>query len=243
MKPVIGISCCTKYVGEYAAHNHAASDTYVRATDQVVAAVPLLIPANGSSADIESLLAHIDGLMLTGSRSNVDPALYDGLPHPEDTPEDAARDVVTTALVRGAVASGMPVLGICRGLQEINVAFGGSLHQNVAEIPGRLDHSAPRHPDFAVRIGNRHEVTLSGETRVIAGDDRITVNSLHHQAIDRLGHGLVVEGMAADGTIEAIRVSGAAFAIGVQWHPEYDFLTNPVSHAIFRAFGNALRAR
>ncbi len=243
MKPVIGISCCTKYVGEYAAHNHAASDTYVRATDQVVAAVPLLIPANGSSADIESLLAHIDGLMLTGSRSNVDPALYDGLPHPEDTPEDAARDVVTTALVRGAVARGMPVLGICRGLQEINVAFGGSLHQNVAEIPGRADHSAPLHPDFAVRTGNRHDVTLSGEMRVIAGENRITVNSLHHQAIDRLGHGLVVEGVAADATIEAIRVGGAAFAIGVQWHPEYDFLTNPVSHAIFRAFGNALRPR
>ena len=241
MKPVIGISCCTKLFGEYAMPNHAASDTYVRATDQVVGAVPLLIPANGPGADIDSLIGRLDGLMLTGSRSNVDPTLYDGPAHPEDTPEDPARDAVTTALIRAAIARAVPVLGICRGLQEINVAFGGSLHQQVEQMPGRLDHSAPRHPDHAVRVGNRHEVTLSGEIRTIAGSDRIMVNSLHHQAIDRLGRGLVVEGVAADGTIEAIRVEGAAFALGVQWHPEYDFAANEVSRAIFRAFGDALK--
>ncbi len=243
VKPVIGISCCTKLVGEYAVANHAASDTYVRATDHVVGAVPLLIPPYGPSADVDSLLARLDGLMLTGSRSNVDPALYDGPPHPADTPEDPARDAVTTALIRGAVSRGVPVLGICRGLQEMNVAFGGSLHQRVAEMPDRLDHSAPRHPDFAVRVGNRHTVRLSGEARAIAGHDEITVNSLHHQAIDRLGSGLVVEGVATDGTIEAIRVEGAAFAIGVQWHPEYDFASNNISRAIFRAFGEALLRR
>ena len=243
MKPVIGISCCTKLFSEYAVPNHAASDTYVRATDQVVGAVPLLIPANGSAADIDALLSHVDGIMLTGSRSNVLPALYGGPPHPDDTPEDPDRDEVTTALVRGAVARGTPLLGICRGLQEMNVAFGGTLHQRVATLPNRLDHSAPLHPDFAVRVGNRHEVALTGAMRDIAGADRVTVNSLHHQAIDRVADGLVVEGTASDGTVEAIRVEGARFALGVQWHPEYDFPTNPFSRAIFAAFGQALRDR
>jgi putative glutamine amidotransferase len=243
VKPVIGISCCIKLVGEYAARNHAASDTYVNATDAVVGAVPLLIPANGRAADIDSLLSHLDGLMLTGSRSNVDPALYDGPAHPADTPEDRDRDAVTNALIRAAVERGIPLLGICRGLQEINVALGGSLHQRVEHLPGRLDHSSPVHPDFAVRIGNRHEVALSGEMARIAGDERIIVNSLHHQAIDRLGRTLVVEGRAVDGTVEAIRVEGAEFAIGVQWHPEYDYATNPVSRAIFERFGDAVRRR
>ena len=242
MKPVIGISCCNKLFGEYASPNHAASDTYVRATDQVVGAVPLLIPANGPAADIETILDRLDGLLLTGSRSNVDPALYDGPAHPADTPQDPRRDAVTTALIRAAVARGMPVLAVCRGLQEVNVAFGGSLLQCVEEMPGRLDHSAPRHPDFAVRAGNRHPVTLTGALRSIVGEEVITVNSLHHQAINRLGQGLVIEGTAPDGTVEAIRVEGARFAIGVQWHPEYDFGANPISRAIFEAFGQALRS-
>ena len=152
-----------------------------------------------------------------------------------------ARDAVTTALIRAAVARGVPLLGICRGLQEMNVAFGGSLHQRVEDMPGRLDHSAPRHPDHAVRIGNRHPVRLQGQIRAIVGCEQIIANSLHHQAIDRLGRGIVVEGVAAAETIEAIRVAGAPFAIGVQWHPEYDFASNEVSRAIFRAFGEAVR--
>ena len=243
IKPVIGISCCTKLFGEYAMPNHAASDTYIRATDQVVGAVPLLIPANGPAADIDTVLARLDGLMLTGSPSNVDPSLYDAPVHPENVKHDRARDAVTTALIRAAVAEGLPTLGICRGLQEMNVAFGGSLHQRVLDLPARLDHSSPKHPDFSVRVGNRHEVSLTGEIRAIAGEDRIIVNSLHHQAIDRLGDGLIIEGLAPDGTIEAIRVDAPGFALGVQWHPEYDFETNPISRAIFRAFGRALLAR
>ena len=241
-KPVIGISCCTKLFGEYATPNHSASDTYVKATDQVVGAVPLLIPANGAAADIGAVLARVDGLMLTGSPSNVDPTLYDAPAHPENVKQDTARDAVTTALIRAAVARRMPVLGICRGLQEMNVAFGGSLHQRVLDLPARLDHSAPRHPEFGIRVGNRHEVSLTGQIRAIAGEDRIIVNSLHHQAIDRLGNGVVIEGLAPDGTIEAIRVATSGFALGVQWHPEYDFDSNPISQAIFRAFGRALLA-
>ena len=243
MKPVIGISCCNKLFGEYASPNHAASDTYIRATDLVVGAVPLLIPANGPSADIEAILGRLDGLMLTGSRSNVDPARYGGPAAEDGEPDDPARDAVTTALIGSAIERDMPVLGICRGLQEMNVAFGGSLHQRVEMLPDRLDHSAPKHPDFAVRSGNRHDVTLSGAIRSIAGRERITVNSLHHQAIDRLGERLAIEGIAVDGTIEAIRIQGARFALGVQWHPEYDFASNAVSRAIFQAFGQALRDR
>jgi putative glutamine amidotransferase len=246
MKPLVGISCCTKLFGLFGMPNHAASDTYIRATDQVVGAVPVLVPANGEAADIVTLLARLDGLILTGSRSNVQPALYGGPLHPEGTPEDAKRDAVTLPLIRAAVAAGLPVLAICRGLQEMNVALGGSLHQRLQDLPNRIDHSTTLHPLPRVRIAKAHtvRVTPGGWLHRIAGAREIAVNSLHNQGIDRLGGNLVAEAFAPDGTIEAIRVASApGFAVGVQWHPEYDFATDRVSRAIFEAFGEAVRAR
>ena len=124
VKPLIGISCCTKQFGVFGMPNHAASDTYVRATDEVIGGVPVLLPANGPTADIETLLDRLDGIVLTGSRSNVQPTLYDGPPHAEGTPEDPARDGITMPLIRAAVARGVPLLAICRGFQELNVALG-----------------------------------------------------------------------------------------------------------------------
>lgn len=245
MKPLIGISCCTKLFGSYGMANHAASDTYVRAVDQVVGGAPVLLPANGDAADVATLLARLDGIILTGSRSNVQPALYDGPAHAEGTPEDAKRDAVTLRLVRGAIEKGIPLLAICRGLQEMNVALGGSLHQRLQDLEGRMDHSTPLHPDPRVRTGKAHAVRLVEGCWLarLAGRTEIGVNSLHNQGIDRLGSGLVVEGVAPDGTIEAIRYAGAqAMAVGVQWHPEYDFGADGVSRGIFEAFGAAVRA-
>ena len=246
MKPLVGISCCIKQFGAFGMINHAASDTYVRATDHVVGAVPVLLPANGSRADINSLLARLDGIILTGSRSNVQPALYDGPPHADGTPEDPARDEVTLPRIRAAVAQGIPGLAICRGLQEFNVALGGSLHQRLQDLPGRLDHSTPMQPNPRVRQGKAHTLRIVAGSWLhrIAGATTIAINSLHNQGIDRLAPGLVVEGTAPDGTIEAIRcVTCQGFAVGVQWHPEYDFETDAVSRAIFADFGRAVAER
>jgi putative glutamine amidotransferase len=246
MKPLVGISCCTKLFGIFGMPNHAASDTYIRATTEVVDAVPVLIPASAEACDIDTLLSRLDGIILTGSRSNVQPALYDGPPHAEGTPEDPARDGVTLPLIRAAIRNGTPLLAICRGMQELNVALGGSLHQRLQDLPGRLDHSTPMQPSHFVRTGKAHSVKVVPGSWLhrVAGASVIATNSLHNQGMDRLAPGLIAEGAAPDGTIEAVRVVTApGFAVGVQWHPEYDWMTDKVSRAILAAFGNAVRAR
>src|SRR5580704_1610753 len=250
MKPLVGISCCTKQFGIFGMPNHAASDTYVRATDLIVGAVPVLLPANGPTADIETLLDRLDGIILTGSRSNVQPTLYDGPPHAEGTHEDPNRDGITLPLIRAAVARGVPLPAICRGFQELNVAMGGSLHQRLQDLPDRIDHSTPMQPSSKVRQGKSHgiRITPNGWLHKLAGTTEIAVNSLHNQGIDRLAPGLVAEGIAPDGTIEAVRViasqSGPArgFAVGVQWHPEYDWTVDSLSKRIFIQFGDMVRA-
>ncbi len=246
MKPLIGISCCTKQFGTFGMANHAASDTYVRATDRLVGGVPVLVPANGSAADLATLLSRLDGIILTGSRSNVQPSWYDGPPHAEGTPEDAKRDQVTLPLIRAAIAGGVPVLAICRGLQELNVALGGSLHQRLQDLPDRMDHSTPMQPNPRMRTGKAHaiRVTPGSWLHRVAGSTEIAVNSLHNQGIDRLAPGLIAEGVAPDGTIEAVRLPAAAgFVVGVQWHPEYDWESDDISRRIFERFGEAVRAR
>jgi putative glutamine amidotransferase len=245
MKPLIGISCCTKLFGLYGMPNHAASDTYVRATDRLVGGVPVLVPANGDCADVETLLSRLDGIILTGSRSNVQPLLYDGPPHAEGTPEDAARDSVTLPMIRSAIARAVPVLAICRGMQELNVALGGSLHQRLQDLPDRMDHSTPMQPNPRVRTGKAHSVRITPGSWLhrVAGTTELAVNSLHNQGVDRLAPGLVTEAVAPDGTIEAVRGVSRGFAIGVQWHPEYDWETDAVSRRIFEAFGEAVQQR
>ena len=246
MKPLVGISCCTKSFGAFAMPNHAASDTYIRVTDSVVRAVPVLLPANGGSCEVQTLLSRLDGIILTGSRSNVQPSLYGGPDHAEGTPEDPARDGVTLPLIRAALRAGVPVLAICRGFQELNVALGGSLHQRLQDLPGRLDHSTPMQENSRIRTGKAHHVAVTPGSWLhrMAGTLQLPVNSLHNQGIDRLAPGLIVEGVAPDGTIEAVRVIDApGFAVGVQWHPEYDFLTDATSRAIFAAFGSAVRGQ
>ena len=246
MKPLVGISCCTKLFGTFGMPNHAASDTYIRATAEVVDAVPILLPASGAACDIPTILSRLDGIILTGSRSNVHPSFYDGPAHAEGTPEDMARDGVTLPLIRAAIRNGTPLLAICRGMQELNVALGGSLHQRLQDLPGRIDHSTPMQPSSRVRTGKAHAVFVVAGSWLhrVAGSTTIAINSLHNQGMDRLAPGLVVEGTAPDGTVEAVRVATApGFAVGVQWHPEYDWMTDAVSRKILAAFGDAVRLR
>ena len=245
MKPLVGISCCTKQFGVFGMPNHAASDTYVRATDQVVHAVPVLIPANGDKTDVETLLDRLDGIILTGSRSNVQPSLYGGPPHPEGIPEDPARDGAILPLIRAAITRGVPLLAICRGFQELNVALGGTLHQRLQDLPDRIDHSTPMQPSAKVRQGKAHTIRIVPGSWLhrVAGAPQIAVNSLHNQGIDRMAPGLVAEGVAPDGQIEAVRVVNApGFAVGIQWHPEYDWEADAVSRRIFEAFGEAVHS-
>jgi len=246
MRAVVGVSCCVKSFGPSGLTSHAASDFAIRAAARHANAVPLLVPALGDAADIDAILNIIDGVLLTGSRSNVNPARYGGEPHADGTPEDDLRDATTLPLIRAAIARGLPVLAICRGLQELNVAMGGTLHQRLQDLPGRLDHSAPATDDLARKFAKAHGVTLTegGLLHRLAGDRNACVNSLHNQGIDRLGSGLTIEATAPDGTIEAVRAPATpGFVLGVQWHPEFDCGTDMLSQNIFAAFGEALRRR
>ncbi|MCR0983517.1 gamma-glutamyl-gamma-aminobutyrate hydrolase family protein [Roseomonas populi] len=247
MRPLIGISCCVKPFGPTGMPNHAASDHYVRVILGPVGGMPVLLPAAGESVSRE-LLSRLDGLLLTGSRSNVCPVYYDGPQHVEGTPEDEARDATTLPLIRAAVAAGVPLLAICRGFQELNVALGGSLDQRIQDLEGRMDHSTPSDQSIArVRTGKAHPVRVapgSGLARLWAGLDydasTVPVNSLHNQGVARPAPRLRAEAWAPDGTIEAASIEGApGFALGVQWHPEYDWERDPLSRRIFERFGEA----
>jgi putative glutamine amidotransferase len=245
MTVVIGISCCRKHFDGEDDLAHAASDTYVRAVTDFIGGIPVLIPARGGAEDIERLLVVLDGLILTGSPSNVGPGHYGGPPHPPETPEDCERDGMTLPLIRAATEAGLPLLGICRGLQELNVALGGSLHQELYKVAGKLDHRSDKTVPLLDRYRYAHGVTLAdgGFCAALAGMTEIEVNSLHGQGIERLAPGLVPDATAPDGQIEAVRLSGAGWVVAVQWHPEWTVGQDRLSAALFQAFGEACRRR
>jgi putative glutamine amidotransferase len=203
-----------------------------------------VIPALGPALELEVLLDRLDGLLLTGSPSMVEPHHYSGSPSEPGTLHDPHRDETTLPVIRTSVAAGLPVLAICRGYQEMNVAFGGSLHQKVHEAGSFTDHREDADRPLEEQYGPAHDVTLTQDAilKDITGKETLRVNSLHSQGVDRLGRGLVVEAVAHDGLVEAFRVADArAFALGVQWHPEWKVMENEDSLAIFRRFGNAAR--
>jgi putative glutamine amidotransferase len=241
-RPVVGVICCTRRDGDHPVH--AVVEKYVMAAARGADALPLLVPAL-DQAYAEDAVARLDGLLAPGSRSNVEPRHYGGPTSPPETPHDPARDSMALPLLRAAVAADLPVLAICRGIQELNVAMGGTLHQQLHAMPGRLDHRARKELPFDERYGQpAHPVALTpgGLFERLAQAREISVNSLHGQGIDRLAPGLVVEATAPDGTIEAVRLATARFIVGVQWHPEYRLEHDPFSRALFAAFGAACRA-
>ncbi|MGM0561458.1 MAG: gamma-glutamyl-gamma-aminobutyrate hydrolase family protein [Pseudomonadota bacterium] len=243
-RPLVGLSACSKQIDE--APYHAIGDKYLRAVDEAAGLLPVVFPAFGEALDVNALLDGLSGLVLTGSPSNVHPQHYEQTESDQHAPFDEARDGSTLALIPAALERGLPIFAICRGMQELNVALGGSLCPAVHLLPGHLDHRRPETPDPDIQYGPRHPIEIDPDgllaTLLPEGDKSIEVNSLHHQAIDRLAQDLKIEARAPDGTIEAVRYGkGKSFAVGVQWHPEYKATENPVSRALFRAFARAVR--
>ena len=248
-KPLVGVIGNAHVINDR--HNvQIVGRSNLRAVAEVAEALPLMFAGNLHITDIDALLDSVDGILLTGARANVHPTCFGMDPDPKHEPYDPERDAIALDLCRCCVERAVPLFGICRGFQELSVAFGSTLHPEIRELPGRMNHRMPRlengevHPDPNVVFADRHEVRLApdGVFAQVLGRDCIRVNSLHGQGILEPGERVVVEGIAEDGTIEAIRIADApAFALGVQWHAEYDPQHNPINQALFKAFGAALR--
>lgn len=241
--PRVGLPTDHKQIG---AHPFlAVGEKYVRAVVDGAGCLPLLVPTLDPVLPLREVLAGLDGLLLTGAVSNIEPHHYSDESSYEGNLLDPRRDATNLPLIPLAIEMGVPVLAICRGFQEVNVAFGGSLYQKVHEQPGFMDHRENKDDPVDVQYGPAHDVVLvpGGLLATLAGDTRAVVNSLHGQGVRRLGEGLVVEAQAPDGLIEAYRHDGPAFMLAVQWHPEWKVRENPFYLAIFRAFGDACRVR
>ena len=243
MRPVVGI-VGNNYLIDEQYPVHASGQMNCEAIARASGAIPVVVPGNPDYASPEELMDLFDGFLLTGGRPNV---------HPEEYGEEATaahgffdrdRDGIALALIRGCVKRGQPVLGLCRGFQEFNVAFGGSLYPEIRDLPGRMNHRMPPDGTLDEKFALRHVVKFNEDsvfTRVF-GSSEVMVNSLHGQGIKVPGDCVLIEGTAEDGTPEAIAVSsGTGFALAVQWHPEYRADKDPVSHSLFSAFGQALQ--
>jgi putative glutamine amidotransferase len=243
MRPRVGLISDRRVLENHA--THLVLEPYVAAVRDGADAVPLLLPVLDPPLDHDDILGAVDGLLFTGSPSNVAPHYYGGTPAREPKWEDRHRDALTLALIRTVLARGIPCLAICRGIQEVNVALGGSLFQHVHEVPGRIDHRERDGDPVEVQYGPAHEVVVS-DFGVIAGltpERRFVVNSLHGQGIDRLAPPLRAEAHAPDGQIEAVSLLNPnGFFLGVQWHPEWHWADHPVSRAIWSGFAAALRS-
>ena len=241
-KPVVCIPC--NRIEFQKAPTHAVKNQYVRPLLEIVDCIPVLIPAIGENFDLKSIAHWIDGILLTGSTSNVCPTRYGAKREFEEHDLDISRDETTLPLIQSAIEMDIPLFAICRGFQEMNVALGGTLHQFVQKIPGKKDHRA----DYTLPMDewylpDKHKIhsQKGGVFERLGLPTEFFVNSIHQQGIDRLGTGLFVEGIAEDGIIEAISVPGKRFIFGAQWHPEGDFWVNPPDKILFEEFGRALR--
>lgn len=238
LRPVVLLPACNKLLSAHA--SHTIGQKYVDAA-RLAGALPLVVPQAGPE-DLDELLQLADGVLLTGSPSNVHPSHFGQAVRDPSLPLDPARDDWTLPLVRRALDSGMPLLAICRGTQEVNVALGGSLYQAVQEVGPYADHRSRDNEPVEQQYADAHPVDVvpGGVLHGIVGVDRFPVNSLHGQAVDRLAEGLQVEARAPDGLIEAFsRAHAPGFNLCVQWHPEWQAQDNPYSMAILRAFGQA----
>ncbi len=242
-KPLIGIPADRRLLGHH--YFHCVGEKYINAVAAGADAVAVLIPSLGEALDLDDLLTRFDGILLTGSPSNVEPHRYGGPASAEGTLHDPFRDATTLPLIPRVVAAGMPLLAICRGFQEMNVAYGGTLWQKIHEVPGFNNHRENIDAPLDEQYGPVHDVELTPGgflQRLAGGASRLRVNSLHSQGVQTLGRDLDIEARAPDGVIEAFGVRTApAFAYALQWHPEWKFQNNPFSQALFAAFGAAAR--
>ena len=242
-KPVVLIPADVKQIGEHPFH--AVGQKYILAVAEAAGATPLLVPAIDDHIDMDSLLDMADGVLITGSVSNLHPSHFDQTVDDVSLPLDPARDALTLNLIQRAISKAKPLLAICRGFQELNVVHGGSLHQAVHKVVGLNDHREDKSATLDVQYSAAHAIKLraNGKLANIVGATEMQVNSIHGQGLDRLGAGLTAEAHAPDGLVEAISVDTARnFALGVQWHPEWKVLENPQYLAIFKAFGEACSA-
>ncbi len=242
MRPTVGLVCDTGLDDGHIIHR--VNQEYIAAVRDGADALPLLIPALTPPLDVAELVASFDGFCFTGAVSNVDPARYGGPAPRNPALLDVARDALSLDLIRAAIAAGKPVLAICRGFQELNVALGGTLFQHVHEQPGRMDHREDETASLDVQFGPAHPISIvpGGLLAGIAGAGTAMVNSLHHQGIDGLAPALRTEATAPDGQIEAVSlVAPQGFLLGVQWHPEWRWGENALSRSIFTAFGDSLK--
>ncbi len=239
---IIAVTSDNKFIDIY--DWHAAPRSYTDAIMKHAGAIPLIIPSLPNEDDIDEILHHVDGVLLTGARSNVHPAHYGEESTEDHEPHDHERDATTLPLARKALERGIPLLAICRGIQELNVALGGTLSTEIQREKGRMDHRGADNVPTDIRFEITHDIQIKQGSRLaeILGADKVPVNSLHRQAIRIAATNLAIEATASDGTIEAVSVIGAKnFAIGVQWHPEYWVNTDTPSARIFAAFGMAAK--
>ncbi len=244
LKPVIGVPADRRQIDLHPFH--MVGEKYLRALIDGADALPLIIPVLSDHIDADAVLAEVDGILLTGSPSDIEPHHYGGEASREGSLHDPARDALTLPLVRRALARDVPLFAVCRGFQELNVALGGSLHQRVADVPGYHNHKENPDDPLDVQYGPAHPVTLmdGGLLHRMHGSTTADVNSLHGQGVARLADGVTVEAVADDGLIEAFTVDASnGFALAVQWHPEWKVTENPFSMEIFKAFGDACRKR
>ena len=241
-KPVIGVPADRRMVDPHPFH--MVGEKYLHALIEGSDTLPFIIPAFGDLLLTDEILARIDGLLLTGSPSNVEPHHYDGEPSEPGTLHDPNRDSLTLPLAKRAFETGVPVLALCRGHQELNVVLGGTLHQKVHEVAGLNNHRENPDDPLDVQYGPSHSVNLveGGLLHGLAGSTTVIVNSLHSQGVANLANGVSVEAVSDDGLIEAFVVDSVpSFALSIQWHPEWQFSRNELSIAIFKAFGDACR--
>jgi putative glutamine amidotransferase len=241
--PLVGVPSDSRQIGLHPFQ--AVGEKYLRALIDAAGVLPLAVPSLSPPLPSDAYLDALDGLLLTGSPSNIEPHHYGSEPSWEGNLHDPARDASTLPLVLAAHEAGLPVLAVCRGLQEVNVALGGTLHQKLHEVAGLHDHREDKQATLDQQYSPVHAIELApgGLLQRIQGDSSARVNSLHGQGIRELGRGLVPEAWSPDGVVEAVRLDGGAFFLAVQWHPEWRALENPFYHGIFAAFGDACRAR
>ena len=243
-KPIIGVPADRRV---YEPHPyHMAGEKYLKAVIEAADAVPMIIPVLADELAIDELVDQVDGVMLTGSYSDIEPHQYGNESKDPDALREPHRDALTLPIARHALETGVPLFAICRGFQELNVALGGTLHQKLKDVPGYHDHKENPEDPLDVQYGPSHPVNLvdGGLLARLAGAGNVMVNSLHGQGVARLADGVTVEAVANDGLIEAFTVDGAdAFALAVQWHPEWKATSNEFSSAMFKAFGDACRER